>query len=217
MYTSLSRAKALQHCGWSSRSRYLNNIDLDMNAVDLNSSSQSPSSQSSLSALFDGNMPCDTFVESNEEEVNYTRSAAVMVFNGKIQQAIKCLQKASNYLFDRPNDLEDGESITLNVIALALSSYEASANPKEEDSMWKKTCKNLKNKLRDPYIKAIFIFLSMNGQDEVAYNEIIVSRFAYFRPSFVYNFLFFCRIMSISIWTLPIKLLLLVCFFLMTM
>lgn len=173
VYTSLSRAKALQHCGWSSRSRYLNNIDLDMNAVDLNSSSQSPSSQSSLSALFDGNMPCDTFVESNEEEVNYTRSAAVMVFNGKIQQAIKCLQKASNYLFDRPNDLEDGESITLNVIALALSSYEASANPKEEDSMWKKTCKNLKNKLRDPYIKAIFIFLSMNGQDEVAYNEII--------------------------------------------
>lgn len=146
-----------------------------MNAVDLNSSSHSPSSQGSLSALFDVNMPCERFVEANEKETNFLRSAAVMVFNGKIEQAIKCLQEASDSLAEKANDSEEGESISLNVIALALSAYEASSKQKEEDFMWKKTCKNLKAKLKDPYIKAIFIFLSMNGNDEISCNEIIVS------------------------------------------
>lgn len=175
VYTSLSRARALQHCGWSSRSRYLNSIDLDMNAVDLNSSSQSPSTQGSLSALFDVNMPCESFVEACKKEANFSRSAAVMVFNGKIEQAIKCLQDASNSISEKANDLEESESVSLNVIALALSAYEASSKQKEGDLMWKKTCNNLKTKLKNPYIKAIFIFLSMNGNDEISCNEIIVS------------------------------------------
>lgn len=186
VYTSLSRAKALQHCGWSSRSRYLNIIDLDMSAVDLNGSnisghSQTPTNQSSISTLFDGNMPCDQFIEMNEEEFNFSRTAAVLVFNGKLFQAIECLKRASE-MADKMSDklaaTEKRDTISMNVIALTLSAYITAVNQSARDDkafLWSEMCSTLMSKLKDSYIKAIFTFLSITCFDDNCYDEIIVS------------------------------------------
>ena len=173
----------MQHCGWSSRSRYLNNIDLEMSAVDLNSLSQTQSKPSSMSSFFDATMPCSQFVESNEDESNFSRTAAVMVFTGKILDAIECLKRASDMTgSDKPNSSEERDRISLNVSALALSAYVTSASQIEKiekdnkDSLWIEMCTSLKTKLKDPYIKAIFTFLSMNhSEDENCFDEIIVT------------------------------------------
>src|SRR5699024_11969180 len=112
IYTSIGRARALQQCGWSSRFRQIKDIDSDLAAMELNSTG------GSSSALFDDSMPCAQFVKSNQAECNYTRSAAAMVFNGKIRDAIDCLNRAS----------KQDDSVSLSAIALALSGLATSTN-----------------------------------------------------------------------------------------
>jgi len=153
-----------------------------MNSFETNGATSQQASTSSLAnSIFDTNMPCAQFVNSNEDECNFTRSAAVMIFNGKIFDAIECLKRASDVASsDKSNGSDERDSTSLRVIALALSAYLTSANLSEKSALlWNETCSNLKPKLRDPYIKAIFTFLSISQIDDHSYGEIIVSCFCY--------------------------------------
>ncbi|KAI2806893.1 hypothetical protein BLOT_008853 [Blomia tropicalis] len=162
IYTNISRAKALQYCGWSNQTR-VNNIE-ELSSLDLNGSFNS----------FDKTMPCPRFIKMNDEEGVYSRTAAVMVFNGKIKEAIDCLQRVS----DKIGGNERNDNISLNVISLALSAYVTSSMQSSDkngakDSLWIQMCSSLKTKLEDPYIKAIFTFLSMKNYEDESYIEII--------------------------------------------
>lgn len=154
----------MQYCGWSNQTR-VNNIE-ELSSLDLNGSFNS----------FDKTMPCPRFIKMNDEEGVYSRTAAVMVFNGKIKEAIDCLQRVS----DKIGGNERNDNISLNVISLALSAYVTSSMQSSDkngakDSLWIQMCSSLKTKLEDPYIKAIFTFLSMKNYEDESYIEIIVN------------------------------------------
>ena len=177
----------MQHCGWSSFTRASNNNDnLDLSTLDSNGSSQTTNTS------FDFKMPCAQFLNANNAECDFSRSAAVMVFNGKICDAIEYLKQTSNLSSTCDKSIQDLEFISLNVIALALSAYITSANNEKGDSkdlLCIQMCSNLKNKLGDPYIKAIFTFLSKNPHEDNNFDEIIVSNFILISKS--YNYLLF--------------------------
>ena len=59
-FTSASRTRALLHCGWT---------DMEEDTKE-----------------FDYLMPCQFFIESNRNEMNFSRLAAVLVFNGRISE-----------------------------------------------------------------------------------------------------------------------------------
>lgn len=155
----------MQHCGWSDRIRLVNLDPID----------------SSINS-FDYSMPCKHFCKSNETEYNFTRLAAVLVFNGKIYEAIECLNKASDLVISgKDSSMNDmNNSISLNAIALALSGYMSFISQIEscgQKNPWFEMCANLKPKLNDPYIKAIFTFISLKSYNDASYSEIIVSNF----------------------------------------
>lgn len=118
-------------------------------------------------------MPCIQFSKTNEQEGNYSRVAAVWIFNGKISEAIECLKRASDLVTGNDSNC----STSLHAIALALSGFMSSFNQidSSEQSLWFEMCKKLIPKLNDPYIKAIFTFISMKYFTDSAYTEIIVS------------------------------------------
>lgn len=88
-------------------------------------------------------------------EGRYSRAAAILLFTRRMDESIACLSEA--------------ESIpSLSLVAMAISGY----SPRNQ--LWKSTCSKLKNRLNDPYIRAIFSFLT---SDASAYYEIIVSVF----------------------------------------
>lgn len=168
IFTSSARAKALQQCGWSTYS-HISNIDLDLASFEFTASKVN-----SRSASFDQNMPCQEFVDFNVTENSFTRNAAVMVFNGRIVDAINCLEKASD-LNSNSKSGSSEDSASLNAIAIALSAYVTSSKNIENDKVWFKTCQNLKFKFKDPYVKAIFGFLSMESYEDENYIDLIVS------------------------------------------
>ncbi|CAH1154363.1 unnamed protein product [Phaedon cochleariae] len=86
------------------------------------------------------------FIEHLEKAGAYTRAAAIAVFNLKVQLAIEILGRA-------PTDTEYGSN--LNVVAMALSGFSD-----EPNSMWRQNCLACINKLSDPYLKAMFSFLT---------------------------------------------------------
>ncbi|KAG5872709.1 hypothetical protein JTB14_008803 [Gonioctena quinquepunctata] len=88
------------------------------------------------------------FIDHLERARAYTRAAAIAVFNLKLQLAIEILGRA-------PSDTEYGSS--LNVVAMALSGF--SDDP---SSLWKQNCSMYLEKLVDPYLKAMFSFLTVN-------------------------------------------------------
>lgn len=164
IYTSLGRAKALQYCGWSSRHF----------KTDFSSTSNLENNNT-----FDDNMPCDYFVSTNESENNYTRIAAIMVFNGQISKAIENLnlaaENANKSINNRVNNEPNEKSISLNAISLALSSF-INSNQIDNFCIWNDICSKLISKLDDSYIKAIFNFISTDFTEDMdKYNLIIVS------------------------------------------
>lgn len=86
------------------------------------------------------------FIDHLETAKAYTRAATIAVFNLKLQLAIEILNRA-------PNDTDYGS--TLNVVAMALSGFSD-----EPNSMWRQNCSICINKLSDPYLKAMFSFLT---------------------------------------------------------
>ena len=97
------------------------------------------------------------FLEQLEKEQAYTRAAAIAVFNLKIRLAIDILSRA-------PENVSFGSS--LNVMAMALAGF-----TDDKSSVWKQFCSTAKQKLSDPYLKAIFSFLTTENYN---YESVLV-------------------------------------------
>ncbi|KAK9890772.1 hypothetical protein WA026_012117 [Henosepilachna vigintioctopunctata] len=89
------------------------------------------------------------FVEHLEKDHAYTRAAAIAVFNLKVKLAIEILGKA-------PDHASDGHS--LQIVAMALAGF-----CDDKNSTWKQFCSVLRTKLTDPYLKAMFSFLTADN------------------------------------------------------
>ncbi|UYV67394.1 MIOS [Cordylochernes scorpioides] len=90
-----------------------------------------------------------------QNKKQYTRAAALAVFNLDLRKAIAILNFGHD---DHPDS-------HLNVTAMALAGYTP-----DKMSLWKEMCSSLKSQLTDPYIQSIFSFLTA---DTGAYDEIL--------------------------------------------
>ncbi|CAH0555566.1 unnamed protein product [Brassicogethes aeneus] len=95
------------------------------------------------------------YLKSLEKENEFTRAAAISVFNLKIKAAIELLTRvpdASEY------------SSSLNIVAMALAGFSD-----DKSSVWKQFCTNSRSKITDPYLKAMFAFLTdeNNNYDDI--------------------------------------------------
>lgn len=93
-----------------------------------------------------------------EKEGNYMRAAAIAVFNMRLQRAIDTLTMGAKK--SDPN---------LSSVAMALSGYTG-----DRTSMWREMCQNLKNQLTNPYMKAMFAFLTSDS--DTGFYEIIYDK-----------------------------------------
>jgi len=93
-----------------------------------------------------------------EKEGNYMRAAAIAVFNMRLQRAIDSLTMGATR--SDPN---------LSSVAMALSGYTG-----ERTSMWREMCQSLKNQLTNPYMKAMFAFLTTDN--DTGFHEIIYDK-----------------------------------------
>ncbi|CAL4060750.1 unnamed protein product, partial [Meganyctiphanes norvegica] len=94
---------------------------------------------------FDNETTLNSFLAQLENSGNYTRAAAVAVFNQRIKQAIQILQRGASIKKDH----------ALNSTAMALSGF-----TEERKALWRETCTNLRSQLTDPYLRAMFAFLT---------------------------------------------------------
>lgn len=90
-----------------------------------------------------------------EKEGNYMRAAAIAVFNMRLQRAVDSLTVGAKK--SDPN---------LSSVAMALSGYTG-----ERTSMWREMCQSLKGQLTNPYMKAMFAFLT--SESDTGFHEII--------------------------------------------
>lgn len=93
-----------------------------------------------------------------EKEGNYMRAAAIAVFNMRLQRAIDSLTIGATK--SDPN---------LSSVAMALSGYTG-----ERTSMWREMCQTLKGQLTNPYMKAMFAFLT--SESDPNFHEIIYDK-----------------------------------------
>lgn len=93
-----------------------------------------------------------------EKEGNYMRAAAIAVFNMRLQRAIDSLTMGATR--SDPN---------LSSVAMALSGYTG-----ERTSMWREMCQSLKTRLTNPYMKAMFAFLT--SDNDTSFHEIIYDK-----------------------------------------
>lgn len=96
-----------------------------------------------------------------EQEGNYMRAASIAVFNMRLQRAIESLTIGANH--NEPN---------LSSVAMALSGYTG-----ERNSVWREMCQSLKSQLKDPYMKAMFAFLTSESEsdfDEIIYDKDLI-------------------------------------------
>lgn len=113
---------------------------------------------------FDEDSQNASLIQSLVSQSKYTRAAAVLIFGGgKIKKAINTLKMAAE------NGKDKSFNMNLSAIALALSGYTRDTN-----SLWREMCQSIKSQLSDPYLKAIFTFLTSDSEN---YSEIIVSYF----------------------------------------
>lgn len=93
-----------------------------------------------------------------EKEGNYMRAAAIAVFNMRLQRAVSTLTMGATK--SDPN---------LSSVAMALSGYTG-----ERTSMWREMCQSLKGQLTNPYMKAMFAFLTSDS--DTSFHEIIYDK-----------------------------------------
>lgn len=102
-------------------------------------------------------------MEQLEKNQAYTRAAAIAVFNLKIRLAIDILSRNADQTVHGAN---------LNVVAMALAGFSDDKN-----SLWKHFCSSPKAKLGDPYLKAMFAFLTAeNGNYDAVLVNILCGR-----------------------------------------
>ncbi|XP_054158947.1 GATOR complex protein MIOS-B-like [Oppia nitens] len=105
---------------------------------------------------FDSDSQNARLVQSLVTSGQFTRAAAVLIFGGgKIKKAINTLKMGA----------EVGKDKSFNAIALALSGY-----TRDRNSLWCEMCHSIQVQLSDPYLRAIFTFLTTDSE---TYSEIL--------------------------------------------
>lgn len=97
------------------------------------------------------------YTENLEKQNQYSRAAAIAVFNLKIPLAIEILKRGA----------EKTEDNNLYAVAMALAGF-----TDEKNSMWRKMCSTTKSQLSDPYLRAMFAFLTA---DNYTYDHVLVN------------------------------------------
>lgn len=103
------------------------------------------------------------FLENLQKENAYSRAAAIAVFNLKIKLALDILNQGSEN-----NPL----AANLNVVAMALAGFSDDKN-----SMWRQLCSTTRSQLNDPYLRAMFAFLTA---ENYTYDNVLVKMKIYF-------------------------------------
>ncbi|XP_050797654.1 GATOR complex protein MIOS isoform X1 [Gopherus flavomarginatus] len=106
----------------------------------------------------------EPFLNSLEQEGDWERAAAVALFNLDIRRAIQILNKGAS---------SGKGDLNLNVVAMALSGY-----TDEKNSLWREMCSTLRLQLNNPYLCAMFAFLTSESgsYDGVLYENKVAVR-----------------------------------------
>ncbi|KAM4686142.1 GATOR2 complex protein MIOS isoform 2-T2 [Amazona ochrocephala] len=106
----------------------------------------------------------EPFINSLEQEGDWERAAAVALFNLDIRRAIQILNKGAS---------SGKGDLNLNVVAMALSGY-----TDEKNSLWREMCSTLRLQLNNPYLCAMFAFLTSESgsYDGVLYENNVAVR-----------------------------------------
>ncbi|XP_033762093.1 GATOR complex protein MIOS-like isoform X2 [Pecten maximus] len=97
----------------------------------------------------------DVFLEELETKTEYTKAAAIALFNLKMGKSIQILSKTAT---------KQGYE-NLSAVAMAIAGY-----TEEQQTMWRRTCGSLLQTVHDPYLRAMFCFLA---SDKENYDEIL--------------------------------------------
>ncbi|GIY10130.1 GATOR complex protein MIOS [Caerostris darwini] len=108
-------------------------------------------------ADFDSNS-FSKFLDRLEIDGQFSRAATIAVFNLEIRKAIKILSKGALTRSYKG-------SADLNAVAMGLSGY-----TQERTALWREVSNTLKSNLRDPYLCAMFTFLTAEDDN---YEEIL--------------------------------------------
>ncbi|XP_075236939.1 GATOR complex protein mio isoform X2 [Lycorma delicatula] len=104
-----------------------------------------------------------SFLDRLQVEGEYSRAAAISVFNLRLRFAIDILnngakaQNASNKAHSV--DPANTNLSHLNIVAMALSGYS-----EDKNSMWRELCVSSRSLLTDPYLRATFAFLTSDSE-----------------------------------------------------
>lgn len=128
---------------------------------------------------FDSNS-LNKFLEQLEKVQAFTRAAAIAVFNLKLKLAIDILNRGSDIVL----------GANLNVVAMALAGFSDDKN-----SMWRQFCAEPKSKLSDPYLRAMFLFLTAENYNYDQVLVIVVN--VLFK---LYDIFWYCRMKKKCLW-----------------
>jgi hypothetical protein len=95
-----------------------------------------------------GSSTLNLFLDKLINEETYERAAAIAVFHLHVRRAMQILQlggTSSRNVAGRP----------LHLVAMALAGFTDDRN-----SLWRETCTRLKTELNEPYLSAMFTFLT---------------------------------------------------------
>uniref|UniRef100_K1QL39 WD repeat-containing protein mio n=1 Tax=Magallana gigas TaxID=29159 RepID=K1QL39_MAGGI len=96
----------------------------------------------------------DTILHELQMDGKYAIAAAMALFNLQISKAIEILSTSKGQ-----------ENTDLSTVAMAIAGY-----TEEKNTLWRKTCMSLLQKLEDPYLRAMFAFLTCDREN---YEEIL--------------------------------------------
>lgn len=97
-----------------------------------------------------------SYLDSLEKHSEFSRFATIAVFNLKIPIAIEILKRGADKTEDN----------NLNAMAMALAGF-----TDDKNSMWRKMCTTIKAQLSDPYLRAMFSFLTA---ENYTYDQVLV-------------------------------------------
>nr|CAD7262749.1 unnamed protein product [Timema shepardi] len=110
---------------------------------------------------FDRETTFMAFLDRLESDEAYSRAAAIAVFSLKLRLSIEILNRG----FEA--QIKMGQVSSLNIVAMALSGFSDDRN-----SMWRELCLKSLLQLTDPYLRAMFAFLTAeNGNYDAVLNE----------------------------------------------
>lgn len=98
------------------------------------------------------------FLERLENEGHFARAAAIALFNLELRKAIEVLSRGASSKNYKGN-------ADLNAIAMALAGY-----TDDKAALWREISSTLKRELSDPYLRAMFTFLTA---EDSTYDEIL--------------------------------------------